>query len=142
MSIKKPYGKRTRVPFKCVGESMTHQSFKNECDINFIMRKYQQTGLIDHVNQFNGDYSDLTENVDFQTALNITLDAQNAFDSLPSSLRKRFSNNPKEFLDFVSDESNIDEMKKIGLINSSADTDSSSLETVTDESAAGTSNAE
>lgn len=115
MTFKKPYGKRDRVTFQTVGDSRTQQNFKKECDINNILKKYQKTGLVEHVSLFKGNYEDLSDPVDYQTALNICIDAQNAFDSLPSSIRKRFANNPQSFIEFVNDPANSDEMYDLGL---------------------------
>lgn len=116
-NIRSAYSKRTRKGFACSGPSLTKQSFKAECDINTLLAKYQKTGMIAHLNRFQGDYSDLTDNSDYHTAMNIVLDAQNAFDTLPSSIRKKFNNDPSEFLSFVSDEKNLDEMRSMGLAN-------------------------
>lgn len=112
------YGKKTRKPYKTSGESMTKQSFKDECDINNILKKYQKTGLLNHVNQHKGDYTDLTQNVDYHTAQNMIIQAQNSFNSLPSSIRLKFNNDPGQFLDFVHNPDNVDEMKSMGLIKS------------------------
>lgn len=116
MAFKKPYGSRSRKPTVINGPSLTHQSFKQECDINFIMRKYQRTGLADHVNQYQGDYSDLTEVPDYHEAMNKIISANEAFSSLSSSIRKKFSNDPAEFLDFVSNPENESEMRDMGLL--------------------------
>lgn len=115
MSFKKPYGKRTRTPLIIDSASMTQQQFKRECDINHLLRKYQKTGMLEHVNKFQGDYSDLCDVPDYHTAMNKIVSANNAFNMLPSSVRKRFSNDPAQFLQFVSDESNSDEMIELGL---------------------------
>lgn len=106
---------RVRKPFSTTGPSMAKQSFKKECDINHLMAKYQKTGLIDHVSRFQGDYSDLTSVPDYHTAMNKVITAQDAFDTLPSSIRKKFSNNPQEFLEFVSNPDNLAEMHELGL---------------------------
>lgn len=113
--IRSAYSKKTRKGFTCSGPSMTKQSFKAECDINTLLAKYQKTGMLAHTSRFQGDYSDLTDSVDYHTAMNIVLDAQNAFDTLPSSVRAKFNNDPSEFLTFVSDENNLDEMREMGL---------------------------
>lgn len=105
---------RVSVSFSGIGR--TDQSFQKQCDINQIMVKYQKTGLIDHVSQHGGNYGDFTSASDYHTAMNQINEAQAAFDSLPSSLRKRFDNDPYEFLKFVQEESNIDEMRELGLI--------------------------
>lgn len=96
--------------------SMTKQSFAKECDINSIMAKYQKTGLIDHVNKYEGRYGDFTNVSDYQTSLNAVMAAQDEFLSLPSSLRARFANDPAQFLHFVHDENNREEAINLGLI--------------------------
>lgn len=117
MAFRKPYdGKRYRVSTHIDNESMTKQSFKQECDINHLLRNYQKTGLIEHVARFNGDYSDLTDVPTYHDAMNKIISADEAFSLLPSEIRNKFKNNPSEFLAFVSDESNRDEMIKLGLI--------------------------
>lgn len=90
------------------------QSFKDVCDINNIMRKYQRTGAIDWVNAHEGQYLDVT-GMTFEAAMDHVVRAQEMFDDLPSSVRKRFSNSPAEFFDFMQDASNAEEMVKLGL---------------------------
>ena len=97
-------------------ESRTKQSFKDESDINLILRKYEKTGLVDHVNRFRGDYTDLTQVQDYHTSMNQIIAAKEAFASLPSGIRNRFANDPAQFVEFVSDENNRDEMQKMGLL--------------------------
>lgn len=96
--------------------SLTKQSFAKECDINTIMLKYQKTGLIDHLNKYEGRYGDFTNVSDYQTSLNAVMAAQDEFLSLPSSLRARFENDPAQFLQFVHDENNREEAIQLGLI--------------------------
>lgn len=124
-TILKPYAKRTRVTTPSGGVSMTQQNFKDECDINNILRKHKKTGLIDHVSQFNGDYADLSEPVDYQTALNIVIEAGEAFSTLPAGIRKMFNNSPQEFLEFADDENNAEKMQELGLLPKTTPADSS-----------------
>lgn len=107
---------RKRVQLNCSGLSRTKQSFRDECNVNTIMEKYQRTGLIPHVEMHGGEYGDYTNVQDYQSSLNQVIAAQDMFASLPSSLRNRFSNNPASFLDFVSNPSNKDEMRSLGLL--------------------------
>lgn len=113
--FKTAYGEKNRSPIYCDEETLTQQNFKQECDINHILSKYQKTGIVEHANRFQGDYSDVTGAVDYQTALNIINDANDAFNSLPSSVRKKFANDPAAFVDYVSDPENIDSMRELGL---------------------------
>jgi len=116
MKFKKAYDAPVRKPFKTTGPSMAHQSFKRECDINHIMAKYQKTGLADHVAIHQGDYGDLTDVPTYHDAMNKIISANESFSTLPSSIRKKFNNNPAEFLDFVSNSENREEMQNMGLI--------------------------
>lgn len=94
----------------------TKQSFKEECDINTIMARYQSTGEIPVLNVVAPQYLDVTEGFDFQTMQDKVLEARSLFDSLPSSLRTRFANDPAQFLAYVADEANRPEMLKLGLL--------------------------
>jgi len=115
-TFKKAYDKPKRVTTSTPGPSMAKQQFKRECDINHIMAKYQKTGLIDHVSTHQGNYSDLTDVPTYHDAMNKIIAANKSFASLPSSIRKKFSNDPAEFLDFVSNPANVPEMQQMGLI--------------------------
>jgi phage internal scaffolding protein len=97
------------------GESRTKQSFREETDINTIMSKYQRTGLISAVNQHAPQYGDVT-GLDFQTAMETVTRAQQMFEAMPSSIRKRFANDPAQFLDFVQNDDNVEEARKLGLL--------------------------
>ena len=96
--------------------SLTKQSFVAECDINNIIKQYSQTGVVKHVSERanQGMYLDLPDELDFQNSLNTVLEAQAAFGSLPSSLRARFENDPGQFLAFLTDPANQDEVIKLG----------------------------
>lgn len=97
-------------------ESRTQQQFKSECDINNILKKYQQTSLLTHVNRSEGKYGDFTNVTDYQTALDKLMSAQDTFNSLPSSIRKRFQNDPALLIEFVNDDKNRNEAIELGLI--------------------------
>jgi len=94
---------------------MTKQSFKDECDINNIIKKFMKTGLMEHVNRYQGDYSDICAFDDYQTSLNQVIEAGEMFSSLPAKIRSRFGNDPAAFLDFVGDPVNAQEMIDLGL---------------------------
>jgi len=97
-----------------LGTSLTKQSFTEECNINNIMKKYQKTGAIDHVNKHEASYGYATSD-DFQTSLEIVARGRDMFNELPSSIRTKFDNDPAKFLDFVQDNKNIKEMQELGL---------------------------
>ncbi|AJK28258.1 putative minor capsid protein [Eel River basin pequenovirus] len=107
---------RVRLPFETTGKSLTQQNFRGETDINFIMKKYEKHGVIEHLNRYAGDYSDVTGVQDYQTSLNQVMAAQEMFMSLPASIRGRFDNDPAQFLAFATDGENVDEMRNLGLM--------------------------
>lgn len=79
-------------------EVITKQYYKDECDINNILKNYNATGQINHLNTSPGDYLDLPDALDLQSALGLVAEAQSAFDDLPSTVREAFRNDPVEFL--------------------------------------------
>lgn len=79
----------------------TKQSFKAECDIKNIMKRFEKTGQVAHLARNPGAYMDLPEESDYQEAMNIVLQAERAFAALPSKVRQRFDNDPRVFLEFV-----------------------------------------
>lgn len=93
---------------------LTKQSMADECDINKIMARYQKTGAISHFNTRSAEYGFATSYT-LHEALNLVEQARTLFSELPSSLRKKFDNDPGVFLDFVQDPENEQEMVELGL---------------------------
>lgn len=101
--------------------SMTKQSFADQCDINKILKQYKMTGQIRHISAKAaiGSYEDLPEPQDFQEAMNLVIASEKSFATLPSHVRARFGNDPAQFLGFMADPSNQDEIIKLGLARDS-----------------------
>ncbi|WNK13649.1 MAG: internal scaffolding protein [Microvirus sp.] len=93
----------------------TKQEFKNECDINILMARYQVTGELTNLNERAPQYLDAT-GFDYQTSMEFIAGAKSLFHELPSDLRFRFGNDPAAFLDFTSKDSNREEMAALGLL--------------------------
>lgn len=106
--------KYRRVKTKVDPVSMTKQSFKDECDINKIMAKFQKTGAIEHYAKHQPQYGDTT-GIDYLDCLNVVANANTMFEELPSTIRKKFENDPRQFLDFVQNPDNQEEMIELGL---------------------------
>ena len=100
----------------CETPSRTQQQFKDECDVNNILRNYVNTGILTHTSavapQF-GDFSSLPS--DYGEALDLIEQSRQQFMSLPSEVRERFDNSPRKLVEFLSDQANIDEAVKLGL---------------------------
>lgn len=128
-------GKRFRVQLSFCDEdgvplvNPTKQANKDECDINNILRKYDSTGLITHVNEARAMYGDFTEVNEYKEACNLVISARDSFADLPSDIRKRFANDPGSFFEFVSNPDNLEEMYEMGIairrpVDASVSTDS------------------
>jgi len=96
--------------------SRTKGSFKDQCDINFIMSRYLKSGAVDHVAKYGGSYGFATS-LTLHEALNIVRKAEEMFNDLDSKIRIRFHNEPGEFLDFVQDPKNAEVLVEMGLAN-------------------------
>jgi len=96
-------------------ESMTEQQHKDSCDIHNIMHKYRETGVITHVNQYEGTYCDMSNSVDYHTAQNIIAEANSMFETVPAFIRADFDNDPSRFLDFMQNPENASKISEYGL---------------------------
>jgi len=84
--------------------SQTLQSFKDDADINCIIARFENTGVlvdptvpVSRTPQF-GDYSEMPS---YQEAQNVIVSANNAFNDLSAKIRERFGNDPAAYFDFV-----------------------------------------
>lgn len=96
--------------------SLTKQSHKAECDINTILKKYEKTGVITHVNNQAPKYGNFENTEDYQTSINSVMEAQANFDGLPSKIRARFGNDPAQLIEFINDDKNQEEARTLGLL--------------------------
>lgn len=111
------YRKHARVRKDCGDQLMTKQSHKDECDIHKILKQFQRTGIITHVQNAKGAFEDLPDSVDFQEALSILDQANSSFAALPSAVRDHFQNDPARFLAAFNDSSQADYLRSVGLLN-------------------------
>lgn len=110
------YSERRRVQKFFEDPSRAKDSMREECDINNIVKKHRQTGILQHVSGRTPQFGDFSEVSDYQTALNQVMAAQESFMALPASVRSRFGNDPGQFLAFVGDPNNREEAIKLGLV--------------------------
>lgn len=96
--------------------TMTQQASKDETDINNILRQFKVTGLVP-AGIAPPTYGDFSEVVDFRTAMDAVNAAQASFMAMPAETRARFGNDPQLFLEFCSNPQNLDEMRKLGLMD-------------------------
>ena len=95
--------------------SLAKQHFRDECDINNIMRKFEKSGLVDHINTHQGQYGDFIGYPEYHEAQNQIKLADEMFATIPSKIRAKFGNSPEAFLTYVQDPANEGELVKMGL---------------------------
>jgi len=115
------YSPKEKVNFECVGPSLTKQSFKDECDINNILSRYERSlgreFLTAYQGHLEGRFGDVSGAVSLQEAYATVNAASELFDAMPANLRARFENDPVKLLDFLGDVGNRDEAVRLGLLN-------------------------
>jgi len=91
------------------------QAFKDESDINTMMRRFGITGQLSQSasEPFYGDFTDVS---DYHAALERVRSAQAEFATLPAAVRARFGNDPAELIGFMQDPNNEGEARKLGLL--------------------------
>tara|TARA_Y100001970_G_C14023610_1_gene744831 strand:- start:217 stop:684 length:468 start_codon:yes stop_codon:yes gene_type:complete len=115
IKFRKAYDKHKRYSFRTIGESLTDQSCSEDAKIQNVIKRYDSRGYFDTINRNPGQYSDFTQVTDLQEAMNKIQSAKDNFMVIPSHIREKFNNNPKEFYEFASNESNFDALVDMGL---------------------------
>lgn len=96
--------------------SRTKQSFKDEVDINTLVKRFGITGTMPVPSRLP-TYDDFTGIDDYQSALNALMDASAAFDELSADVRRKFDNDPQQFLEYVNNPDNKESLYDLGLAN-------------------------
>lgn len=91
---------------------LTQQHFKDECDINYLLKHYNDIPAPPPV------YADCSQYSDLQSAIDMVHAAGEDFQNVPSEIRARFSNNPVDFFNFCNDPQNYEELVNLGLATS------------------------
>lgn len=98
---------------ECKDPSLAVQSASNETDINVIVSRFGLTGQLP-VGLSVPSFQDF-EDIDLRMVMDNIKEAGDAFAELPADVRKRFGNDPEEFVMFCSKAENADELVKLGL---------------------------
>ena len=99
----------------CEDLSLAQQQFRDECDINMIVRRFGVTGELPTTAAMPsyGDFSGIT---DYREALDAVRAAEASFMALPARTRARFENDPQQLLEFLAVDANRPEAVELGLI--------------------------
>jgi hypothetical protein len=95
-------------------DGMTKQSFKDQCDVNKIVKKAQKTGSLafaeKYPDQVFGEFPDVD---DLLTAHGHIERAGEIFSELPSEVKREFGHSPYEFLRFANDPENVGRLREL-----------------------------
>lgn len=117
--------RRNYVPFEKKGISFpvdkegkvitkTKQAMRDECDINNIVALAARTGFLPNHGE-TPVFGDFTQVADYRDALQTVINAQEAFQGLPATVRDQFANDPERFLEFATNPANAQAMVDMGL---------------------------
>lgn len=98
---------------ECGEESKTQQQFRDECDINTIVRNFGVTGELPQGVRLPV-MADFEDALDYQSAMNVLLEAEKGFMAFPAEIRARFQNDPGRFIAFAEDPANLKQMQEWG----------------------------
>lgn len=105
----------------CDEPSLTQQHFKEECDINEILRRSQVSGQLPvrSTPPMYGDFTAVPKSLEESFAM--IKQANDLFMALPWEARERFGNNPEKMIAFLQDPRNREEAIRLGLVNKPAE---------------------
>lgn len=95
----------------------TKSEFKDDTDINQIVAKYRRTGILPvSAHASAARYGDFSQIPDYAEMLLRVHAAEDLFNALPSIIRKKFDNNPQEFIKAVQSGSENELVERLGLV--------------------------
>ena len=103
-----------RFAIECAG-GRTKQEFKDECDLNVLMKRYERTGVAPGARLGNPFYVDAADLPSYMEALQLVSDAHESFAALPARVRAEFDNDPEKFVAFAQDPANKEKLVEWGL---------------------------
>lgn len=104
---------RKRVRTEIDIQDMTQQQFKDEVDVNFIVDSYASTKNPAILNRTQENYGYAPAKT-FHEAMNIVLETEEKFESLPSEIRDYFNSDVNNYLEAMQEPDFEKVMQKLG----------------------------
>lgn len=105
--------KRKQPKYNGPQDNRTKQSFKDQCDVNKIIKKHQITTAASHAMLFPPEaYADF-EGQDLLSAYQLIGRANEIFDALPSEVRNEFNNDALRFAAYASKPENVNRLGEL-----------------------------
>jgi len=117
MKFRNRFEKAPRVVLACsLEERRTKQEFKDQCDINLIMARYQRTGQLPASAMSAAmRYGDFSQIPSFHEMHDRVMAATDLFNQLPARVRKQYGNDPGAFLAASQTPEGAELLVKLGL---------------------------
>lgn len=117
MRFRTRFSDRVSHPVVCtMEERRTKSEFADDCDINKIMSRYRQTGILPESSKAAlAQYGNFDQIPSFHEMQDRVLAAHELFSSLPAHVRKEFDNDPGRFIDSSQTAEGMALMVKLGL---------------------------
>lgn len=115
--IRTRYDEQTPVGVCFSGEkTRTKQEFRDEVDINHIVKRYMKTGVPLPIPTKSPQFGDFSTGFDYLTIQNRIAEVKSVFANLPADVRRDFGNDPSQMLDWIADPANVEEAQALGLL--------------------------
>lgn len=99
---------------KDYSDGRTKQAFRDQCDINKILKKAAKVGSLAHLQKYpEAVYGEFDGEFDLLTAHERIAKANGIFDELPSEIRREFDNDALKFVQFAGDPENNDKLRDL-----------------------------
>ncbi len=90
------------------------QSMKKECDVNRIVARYVETGMLEHLATGIPAYVDVSELGDYRSIIEQVRSVESYFAKLPAAVRGAFEHDPAVFMDYL-ETASAEDLEKFGL---------------------------
>ena len=105
---------KKRIQIKKFSPSMTKQNLVDDADINKLIRKHGYNQVVTNMQKLEVIYGEMNS-TSLKEALQMQIDAKEAFMEVPSEIRNRFGNDAGAFIDYATNPDNLQEMRELGL---------------------------
>lgn len=106
----------------CTTKGRTDKDQAPHLNVNNIVKRYNDATMLPLARAAFGQYRDVVDAPSYEAGLNIVANANEMFAQLPSDVRKRFGNNPAEFLRAYDDPEQKAYLQKLGVLPPEAPT--------------------
>ncbi len=102
-------------PLDTGSEGGAKQSFKDEVDINLVVARFAETGLMSHVAAGVPQFVDASALGDYRSIIDQVRKVEEYFQGLPALVRSEFKNDAARFMDFLEEGASAKDLEALGI---------------------------